>query len=375
MSIISYTDLSTIRERHKNETLVFCSGCFDLTHAGHVLFFEDCKKHGDVLVVMVSCDTNIQNYKGQGRPILNEAMRLKMIDSLKSVDYCFLDKPYSQEIISKGLDEQVLRSLKPDKYIFNDDASNIEGRKKILETLGMQAVIQPRWMPPELGSISTTDIINRIKYIDKTPSGFSAIKRIPRIVITGAPGAGKSTVVDMFRKEYDHILQCVPEAASMLIINLGITPETKGADIVLEPHFQQTLYHMQEALERTAEHIAHKIGKTALILDKGRVDIAAHLQGGTDEYKRLFQRSHKDDYGEYDLVLCLGLPEKNVYDMIRRNNAARRETYEQARQIEKKLHSAWQNHSNIAFISHTSGWEEKMHAVRSAIDTFLNLSS
>lgn len=199
-------------------------------------------------------------------------------------------------------------------------------------------------------------------------------KRIPRIVITGAPGAGKSTTVNLLAKEFGDRIQRVSEVASMLITELGITPGTKGDDIVLRPYFQHALYQMQRIGEHTAEYIARNVGKTILLLDKGRIDIAAHLEGGIHEYKQLFHTSHEDDYGEYDMAVCLGLPEKNIYEAIRGNNPARRETYEQAQQLEKRVRSAWQGHPHITFIPHASGWEEKILAVRSMIDTFvLNL--
>ena len=132
MSIITINDLKKIREENKNKKIVFCSGSFDLTHAGHILFFEDCKKHGDILVVAVGKDSSIKKNKGDKRPILNQHIRLKTIDSLKPVDYCYIN-PIS--IPGKKLYtlEHAFESLKPDIYAINEDAFDMEDRRKLCE--------------------------------------------------------------------------------------------------------------------------------------------------------------------------------------------------------------------------------------------------
>src|SRR3989344_6331411 len=93
MAIISQEDLSKIRKRHHRQKIVFCSGTFDLTHAGHILFLEDCKAQGDILVVGVGHDNDIRMIKGPSRPILSGWIRLYTISQLKPPDYCFIPKP------------------------------------------------------------------------------------------------------------------------------------------------------------------------------------------------------------------------------------------------------------------------------------------
>ncbi len=89
--IINFGELANIRKKHPDKKIVFGSGCFDLLHPGHILYLEDCKKYGDITVIEIACDANLKIYKRE--PILNEQMRLKIIDSLKCVDYSFLDPP------------------------------------------------------------------------------------------------------------------------------------------------------------------------------------------------------------------------------------------------------------------------------------------
>ena len=90
MAQIHPSEFAALRKKFENKKIVYCSGMFDLLHPGHVLFLEDCKKQGDILVVGVGGDSNVKKNKKPGRPIMNHYMRLKLIDSLKQVDYCFL---------------------------------------------------------------------------------------------------------------------------------------------------------------------------------------------------------------------------------------------------------------------------------------------
>lgn len=164
MTYIKFDDLEKIREKHKGQKIVFSSGCFDLTHAGHVLFFEDCKKHGDILVTMVGCDAVIKRDKTSDRPIINEHVRMKMVDSLKPVDYTFLDyilpetPPHPLYVIDMALEK-----LKPDAYVVNKDAWDIPYREEFSKKHNVPLIILDRSAPPEFEEISTTKIIKKIK--------------------------------------------------------------------------------------------------------------------------------------------------------------------------------------------------------------------
>ena len=161
--IIGFEDLKKIRGRRRDKKIVFCSGGFDLTHAGHVLFFEDCKKQGDVLVVMVGSDIVVKRDKGEKRPILNEHTRIKLIDALRPVDYCFIDKLLPLEAHPLDYIDCVFAELKPDIYVVNDDAFDTPYRRIMADRHGVKLVILKRSCPPEFEKISTSSIIKKIK--------------------------------------------------------------------------------------------------------------------------------------------------------------------------------------------------------------------
>ena len=162
MSQISPAAFKTIRDEHKDKRIVYCSGMFDLLHPGHILFLEDCKKEGDILVVGVGGDKNVKKNKNPGRPIMDEMVRIKLVDALKPVDYCFLS---GHTPIHHPLEflETVFNELKPNIYVVNEDASDIPYRKELSEKYNVPIKILERWCPPEFEGISTTTIIEKIR--------------------------------------------------------------------------------------------------------------------------------------------------------------------------------------------------------------------
>lgn len=166
MARIRFEDLAAIREKHKEQTIVFCSGGFDVTHAGHALFFEDAKSQGDVLVVMVGSDKSVKRDKGPSRPILNEHQRLKMVDSLKPVDYALIDELVPATEHPLYYIDMVFEKLRPDIYVVNQDGFDMPYRKEMVKRFGTKLMVLERTAPSELGKISTTGIIKKIKELD-----------------------------------------------------------------------------------------------------------------------------------------------------------------------------------------------------------------
>jgi|SRR3989344_6361370 len=163
MAIINYQQLNDIRDKYIDKKIGVCSGTFDITHAGHILFFEDCKKYSDILVVIVARDSLIKGYKGNKRPILNEFIRLKTVDSLKPVDYTILDQndKWNDNIYSDTM-IPIFEKLKPDFFIINGESIGLDIRKKICDQYNIKFVQLERWCPKEFEGISTTKIIQKI---------------------------------------------------------------------------------------------------------------------------------------------------------------------------------------------------------------------
>lgn len=192
---------------------------------------------------------------------------------------------------------------------------------------------------------------------------------IPRIVLTGPPCSGKTTIIEKVKRERLDI-HCVPEMASIIISQFGITP---SQDQVKSRRFQRAIYRAQRIFEATSTQFAIAEGKSAILLDRGVIDGAAYMKGGLEELEKLFKTTREAEYGQYDAVFCLSLPTKDIYEANRANNPARSEDYDTALELSQKLLFAWLHHPNFYLIPNGLSWEEKegyaINAINKAIKT------
>lgn len=164
MAIVTHEQFKNIRKKHKDNVLVYVSGTFDLLHANHIIFFEKAKQLGNCLIVGVGPDTDVKKNKKGTLPILNQDIRLKMVDSLRMVDYCFLGK----KMLKKGNPQtrviEIFKQLRPNIYYLNNDASDIDFRKKVCQEYGVKMIISKPSKKYE--GLTTSKIIAKIKNID-----------------------------------------------------------------------------------------------------------------------------------------------------------------------------------------------------------------
>jgi len=88
------------------------SGVFDIIHTGHISYLEQAKAMGDELYVVVACDDTVRMKKHE--PITPESMRVRIVNSLKPVDYAILGK-------SGGDLFSILEDIKPDIIVLGYD--------------------------------------------------------------------------------------------------------------------------------------------------------------------------------------------------------------------------------------------------------------
>lgn len=62
------------------------SGCFDILHAGHVMYLEEARSLCDILIVLLNSDESVRGLKGEGRPVNTEEDRATVLSALESVD-------------------------------------------------------------------------------------------------------------------------------------------------------------------------------------------------------------------------------------------------------------------------------------------------
>jgi len=160
-SIITYDDLPRVRGKHKDKVVIFCSGAFDLLHYGHIFFFNQCRKLGDILVVGVGCDRDVLRYKSSQRPIFDEKIRLETVVSLNPVDYCFLTFAPSSGHFLDGFKE-IFQKLQPDLYVVNKGTFDLSYREELAGEYNVKVIVLDKLYQWEDEVMSTTRIIERI---------------------------------------------------------------------------------------------------------------------------------------------------------------------------------------------------------------------
>ena len=127
---------------------VFVSGCFDLLHSGHVAFFQEAAKFGD-LYVAIGSDRTVFELKNRST-VNSETERKYMIQALSYVKEVYIAK-------GSGMLDFVeeLKEIQPDYFIVNEDGNLLE-KKKLCEALGIEYVVLKRDPHPGLDPRSTT---------------------------------------------------------------------------------------------------------------------------------------------------------------------------------------------------------------------------
>lgn len=190
-------------------------------------------------------------------------------------------------------------------------------------------------------------------------------RHLPKIILTGGPCSGKSSAMAALRKEMGGLLHCVPEVATIVIAQVGISPPFDDRFALRK--FQQTIYRVQQSFEEASETCAAREGKKALLLDRGSVDNAAYLPDGLGELERICRTERGHEYARYDLVLCLDVPPEDVFEHQRANNPARTETYDAAKDLGDRIKEVWRGHPKFMVITDYPTWEEKLGVIRAAV--------
>ena len=181
---------------------------------------------------------------------------------------------------------------------------------------------------------------------------------VKRIVFTGGPAGGKTTIINMTKKYLEskgYNVIIVLETATELIPN-GYNMNYVGSI----NKFQNLILDYQ----RFKENITNTIVKnnTVILYDRGVLDNKAYFKN-TEEFDYLMQKNELNEIDildNYDLVIDLvstAVCDEKKYTT--KNNKARHESVEEARMLDYKTAMAWVGHENMfLFNSNYSIYEE-----------------
>lgn len=147
-------ELLLIREnaRRDGKTVVWTNGCYDILHAGHVLYLQAAKAQGDLLILGLNSDASVRRTKGPKRPIVNESERAIVLAALSCVDYIVIfddDSPL-----------EIIAALRPDVYAkggdYTLDTIN-QSERRLVEGYGGTIALLPG-----VPGMSTSAVIERV---------------------------------------------------------------------------------------------------------------------------------------------------------------------------------------------------------------------
>lgn len=185
-------------------------------------------------------------------------------------------------------------------------------------------------------------------------------KRPLRIVLTGGPGGGKSTVAELFQKELGREVVLVPEAAT-LVFSVGFPRSTQSA---VQKHCQRAIYHLQKNMED-----AHRKVTTAkaILCDRGTLDGAAYWPGARSQFLLDMKSSLSAELSRYDAVVFLETAAAGGVAIRGGNNPHRFESIEEACALDRRLRGIWKEHKNFIFVPHEGSFQNKLAAALTAL--------
>lgn len=170
----------------------------------------------------------------------------------------------------------------------------------------------------------------------------SLVEHSPKLVVlTGGPGAGKTAVLELARRNFCEHISVLPEAASVVFgggfIRRDTIPAKKAA--------QRAIFRVQRELERLV--IEEK--KSAVILcDRGTLDGWAYWPNSEEAFWKENETTREKELKRYAAVIHLRTPGASQGYNYR--NPVRIETADQAAMIDQRIAEAWKGHPNHQFV-------------------------
>ena len=187
-----------------------------------------------------------------------------------------------------------------------------------------------------------------------------------RIVVTGGPGAGKTTAVDFFRREIGDGVVIVPEAATILF--QGGFPRARQP-IALRL-IQTAIFQMQRKLEDVQ---AALYPNRTLLCDRGTVDGAAYWPGSANAYFAALKTTLAAELNRYETVIFFETAAV-AGSSIEGGNPIRNESLAEAVALDARLRALWSRHPRFILIPHNPSFFKKIGAGLAALEEVLATS-
>lgn len=171
-----YEDFDALRShlktlRAEGKRIVLTQGVYDMLHIGHAQYLEKAKSFADVLVVGVDSDALTRKRKGDGRPVVPQEERIKMLLHLRHVDIVVLRD------VDKEL-EALIMTVQPEVYIASESTKDFTVDDALAIHCGEVHVLPPQ------ATTSTTARVRQVSMLGADELAKELASAIPEIVKT-----------------------------------------------------------------------------------------------------------------------------------------------------------------------------------------------
>ena len=184
--------------------------------------------------------------------------------------------------------------------------------------------------------------------------------------MTGGPSAGKTTVIEIIRREFSSVSSTIPEAASILYQG-GFPREMLGApkDEIIRCA-QRAIYFTQIQMEKLFESTP---GKQLIFCDRGTLDHPAYWPDSANSFFQDVKTDLQTEIARYDFVIHLQTAAKeHGYDT---SSLVRRENHEEAMTVDRRILDSWKDHPRRVIIPSSLSFHEKISTMFQTVELLL----
>ena len=204
-----------------------------------------------------------------------------------------------------------------------------------------------------------------LKYTQKLREGGVVMeKKIVKIVLTGGPAAGKTTLISRILKEFKQDdgwrVITIPETATDLISGFGIKPFGNCLSML---EFQDYVVADQLHKEKLALQAAEAVPEpnVLVVYDRALLDDKAYITD--EEFEQVIRRfglTTQTAMAKYDAVIHLVTCAKGAEFAYNLGNNARTESLDHAVEMDDRTLRAWSTHPNLKIVDNAVDFEQKI---------------
>lgn len=181
------------------------------------------------------------------------------------------------------------------------------------------------------------------------------------VVLTGGPGAGKTAVLELLKKQVCPHVAILPESASILFGG-GFWRLSSASGRIAA---QKAIFYVQKQMEYLVESENHwKLG----LCDRGTIDALAFWPKSKKSFWEDLHTTKRNEYLKYAAVIHLRTPsEAHGYN---RQNPIRTESSAQAAEIDLSIKNIWKDHPDYHEIESSPDFMTKAQKAISILSNY-----